>query len=103
MPVYHRPDDSRPVRQAPSRPKAPLWRKALGFVGVPVLFVAITAGVLYLASIPTVGPYVGLARYMFSKEEESQPSNLYEDLAQSIENATTVPYSQLVYPSKGDQ
>lgn len=103
MPVYHRPDDSRPVRPAPSRPKAPLWRKMLSFVGVPVLFAALTAGVLYLAAIPTVGPYVGLARYMFSKEEESQPANLYEELANSIENATTVPYSELVYPTKGDQ
>ena len=103
MPVYHRPDDSRPVRPAPSRPKAPLWRKMLSFVGVPVLFAALAAGVLYLAAIPTVGPDVGLARYMFGKEEEGQPANLYEELANSIENATTVPYSELVYPTKGDQ
>ena len=103
MPVYHRPDDSRPTRPAPSRPKAPLWRKLLSFVGVPVLFFAITAGVIYLAAAPTVGPYVGLAKYLFSKEETSQPTNLYEGLANSIENATSVPFSQLVYPSKGDQ
>lgn len=103
MPVYHRPEDSRPARPVASRPKAPFWRKALSFVGVPVLFCALTVAVLYLAAIPTVGPYVGLAQYLFSKEEESQPTNLYEDLAQSIKNSTTIPFSQLVYPEKGDQ
>ena len=103
MPVYHRPENYQPARPASSRPKAPLWRKLLSFVGVPVLFFALTSGVLYLAAAPTVGPYVGLAKYMFSKQEESQPANLYEELANSIENATSVPFSQLVYPSKGDQ
>lgn len=99
MPVYHRPETPKPA----SRPKTPLWQKALRFVGTPVLFCAISFVVLYLAAAPTVKPYLGLAQYMFSKEETKQPTNLYENLAQSIEHSTTVAFSELVYPSKGDQ
>ena len=31
MPVYHRPENYQPARPASSRPKAPLWRKLVGY------------------------------------------------------------------------
>lgn len=103
MAVYHRPANTPPNKPLPSRAKAPLWRRAAAFVGVPILFCAISVGVIALAIMPTVSPYIGLAQYLFSTQQENKPSNLYENLAQEIQDNGTIAYSQLVYPQKGDQ
>ncbi len=79
------------------------WLKVVGFVVIPMLFCAVSCGALYLAAAPTIVPYLEFAQYLFTKEEPHQATNLYENLAQSIENSTTVPFSQMVYPKKGDQ
>lgn len=79
------------------------WASAWSYIIVPMLFCAISCGALYLAAAPMVVPYLGVAQHLFTKEEPHQASNLYENLAHSIENSTLVPFSQMVYPKKGDQ
>ena len=106
MSVYRRPENFQqkiPNREKKSA-KIPAWKKVVAFIGAPALFCVLSYGVLVAAAAPTVGPYLGLAKYMFSKDQTTtQSTNLYENLAQGIEHSTTVPLSQLVYPNKGDQ
>ncbi|WP_395151432.1 class D sortase [uncultured Allofournierella sp.] len=88
----------------PQRKKVSPARKFMVFVGTPILFCALTMAVLTVAVEPTARPYLGLASYLFDAQlEDTQNTNLYEQLGQDLKNATVIPFSELVYPNKGDQ
>lgn len=88
---------------SPTR-KGPGGKKAWIFLGTPVLFCVLTLGALFAIGAPTVSPYIGLAKYFFnSQQEQTDSTNLYEQLKSDLEGLTSIPLSQLIYPNKGDQ
>lgn len=105
MPVY-RQSQQYPQQRGHSKKQRNTfsWRKIWMFCGVPVLFCVLSIAAIALIAMPTVRPYIGLVSYFFSENHvDAQPSNLYESLGQQIQNSTTVAWSTLVYPNKGDQ
>ena len=72
------------------------------FLWVPILFAAITCAVLYLMLAPTVGPYLGLAKYMFSDTPKAQPATLFSGISEDIAKSGNLALSEISYPNQGD-
>lgn len=80
--------------------KAPVWVR---YITVPLLFVVGIVLVLSIGLGPIAAPYLGLAKFFFSKTPTPQPTDLFTGTAISeAGQGATVPLSQIVYPGQGD-
>lgn len=94
------------------------WQEGpAGLIVLPVLFAALTLGILALAARSILDPYVQMASWVFAQAEETTPSDLFAQANAALVNASTtpepeepeddgrehIPLSSITYPAVGDR
>ncbi len=79
--------------------RLPSWAK---FIIFPLVFVIITAVILYAFFAPTISPYVGLLSYMISDNETYVSTELFTGISDDIAKSGMISRSKINYPQTGD-
>ena len=87
-------------------------RSPAAYVAAPLLFVLVSAALLFAVGRTVLGPYASLLSWFFTTSEAAQPQDLLADAATVINGGAaeaedsqpeTLPFSSIVYPVKGDR
>ena len=87
-------------------------RSPAAYVAAPLLFVLVSAALLFTVGRTVLGPYASLLSWFFTTSEAAQPQDLLADAATVINGGTaaeqasqpeTIPLSSITYPVSGDR
>ena len=79
--------------------KSKVWMR---YVVTPLIFAVVTCVIAWVFFAPTIAPYIGFARYMFSDTPKQQAAELYSGIAENLEQSGTIALSEITYPQNGD-